>query len=207
MNMEHVMRDIVSNGDTFQFAKMVKEEEYDIKTKDSVYTTLLHTAVEYDQIEMFRMLIDYGMDINSKSSELTLANTCLHEAVNKNNLNMVDTILELKGDVNICNNLGLTPLALATLKGHSKIALYLLSKEADPTIEDKEGKTAYIHAKENGNYELLQHLPEKQWSLEDDPKWKALIEAKIKAIANGEGGSKKGNKKGKKGKKKGKKKK
>ena len=112
---------------------------------------------------------------------------------------MVDTILELNGDINIQNNLGLTPLALATLKGHSKIALYLLSKEADPTIEDNQGKTAYIHAKENGNYELLKHLPEKNWSLEDDPKWKALIEAKLKEKAESDGASKKGDKKGKKG--------
>lgn len=210
--MEHIVRDIVSNGDTFRFAKLIEEEgeeeKYDIiKIRDSIYGSLLHVAVEYNQIEMFRMLIDYGMNINCKSSEITLENSCLHEAVNKNNINMVDCILELNGDINIVNNLGLTPLALATLKGHSKIALYLLSKNADPTIEDNQGKTPYIHAKENGNYKLLQHLPEKQWSLDNDPKWKALIHSKINT-KNDDNKVKK-SKKGKKGKKskKGKKKK
>lgn len=200
------MRDIVSNGDTFEFAKMISEEKYDISTPDSVYSTLLHTAVEYDQIEMLRMLIDYGMDINIKSSELTLCNTALMDAVRKGSLNMVDTILELNGEINGQNNLGLTPLAIASLNGHTKIALYLLSKEADPTIEDNEGKTPYIHAKENGNLQLLKHLPEKKWSLKDDPKWNALIEAKLKEKEEG-GGAKKGGKGKKGGKKKGKKKK
>eukprot|EP01083_Nonionella_stella_P094965 266552_1 len=136
------------------------------------------TAVEYNQIEMLRMLIHYGMDINTKSGILTLSNTPLHVAVSKDNLNMVDTILELNGDINCQNDLGLAPLAIATLKGHIKVALYLLQKEADPTIKDKEGKTPYIHAKENGIVELLKHLPEAQWSLDDDPQWIALIEAK-----------------------------
>ena len=50
-DIQHIMRDIVSNGDTFQFAKMIKEQQYDINNKDCVYTSLLHVAVEYNQIE------------------------------------------------------------------------------------------------------------------------------------------------------------
>eukprot|EP00483_Globobulimina_turgida_P013688 UN13714 len=201
--MEHMMRDIVSNGDTFAFAKMIQEENYDLSNKDSVYCTLLHTAVEYNQIEMLKMLVHYGMDINSKSGELTLSNTPLHLAVTKGNLNMVATILGLNGDINSQNDLGLTALAIATLKGHIQIALHLLQKEAEPTIPDSEGKTAYIHTKENGIVELLSHLPEQHWSLNDDPKWLALIEAKLKQKQDGETKkAAKGKKKGKKGKKK-----
>ena len=155
---------------------------------------------------MLKMLVHYGLDINTKSGALTLCNAPLHDAVNKGNLNMVDTILELEADINTQNDLGLTPLAIATLRGCEKIALYLLEKSADPEIQDKEGKTPYIHAKENGNKTLLPHLPERKWSLSDDPKWIALIEAKKKQKE--EGGAKKGKKgKGKKGGKKGKKKK
>ena len=153
------------------------------------------------------MLVGYGMDINSKSGALTLCNCPLHDAVGKGELTMVDVILELNGDIDAQNSLGLTPLAISTLKGHTKIALYLLQKGADPNIEDHEGKTAYIHAKENGNNELLQCLPIKKWSLNDDPKYQKLVEAKLKAKADGgaSGKPKKGGKKG--GKKKGKKKK
>eukprot|EP00483_Globobulimina_turgida_P010270 UN10289 len=196
--MEHLMREIVSNGDTFAFARMIHEEEYDPSNKDSVHCTLLHTAVEYDQIEMLKMLVHYGMDINSKSGELTLSNTPLHLAVNKGNLNMIDTILDVDGDINSQNDLGLTSLAIATLKGDLKIVLYLLQKKADPTIQDKEGKTPYIHAKENGIVQLLSHLPEQEWSLNDDPKWIALIQAKLKQKQDGET---KKSAKGKKGKK------
>ena len=45
LNMEHTMRDIVSNGDTFAFARMVNEQKYDLSSPDSVYDTLLHVCI------------------------------------------------------------------------------------------------------------------------------------------------------------------
>ena len=39
------MREIVSNGDTFEFAKIVEEELYDLSSADSVYSTLLHVML------------------------------------------------------------------------------------------------------------------------------------------------------------------
>mmetsp|Transcript_28935 Transcript_28935/g.47384 ORF Transcript_28935/g.47384 Transcript_28935/m.47384 type:complete len:211 (-) Transcript_28935:125-757(-) len=204
--LEHTIREVVANGDTFQFSKLMTQCDYDISKGDSVYSTLLHTAVQYGQIEMMRLLTEYGLEINVRSNELTLCNTPLHDAVNKNNRQMVDVILELNADINAQNNLGLTPLALAALKGHTEIALFLLSKNSDPDIEDYEGKTPYIHAKENNVHSLLDHLPEKKWCLDSDPKWKALVEAKLKEKENGD--TKKGGKKDAKNgkKKKGKKK-
>eukprot|EP00484_Ammonia_sp_Unknown_P026321 CAMPEP_0197024680 /NCGR_PEP_ID=MMETSP1384-20130603/5187_1 /TAXON_ID=29189 /ORGANISM="Ammonia sp." /LENGTH=209 /DNA_ID=CAMNT_0042453101 /DNA_START=8 /DNA_END=637 /DNA_ORIENTATION=+ len=199
--VEQSLRDAVSSGDTFAFAKIVSDTKYDLSIGDSVHSSLLHTAVQYGQIEMMKMLVDYGLDINTKSSELTLCNTPLHDAVNKGDLKMVTAITaELEGDINCQNSLGLTPLAIAALKGHTQIATYLLTQNADASIEDHQGKTAYTHAKENGHLELLKHLPEKKWSLDNDPKWKALVEAKLKQNEEAETkktskGKKKGNKK------------
>ena len=42
--MEHTIREIVCNGDTFEFAKMIEEEQYDLSRGDSVYSSLLHVC-------------------------------------------------------------------------------------------------------------------------------------------------------------------
>merc|ERR1740123_762428 len=148
---------------------------------------------------MIKMLIQYGCDINAHSDKLTLSNTPLHAAVNGGNLKMVNAILACNANINVKNDLGLTPLALATLNGQTQIALHLLDKGSDPLIADNEGKTAYIHAKELMNDELLIHLPQQNWSLDDDPTWKQMWAAKLKQKADVGSGAKK--KKGKKSKK------
>ena len=43
--MEHRMREIVSNGDTFEFAKIINEEHYDLSKPDPVHGSLLHVMI------------------------------------------------------------------------------------------------------------------------------------------------------------------
>lgn len=197
---DYRMRMYVAEGDTFSIARMIDEENYDVSKKDSIYGTLLHTAVEYNQIETLQMLANYGIDINSKSTVIRLENTALHDAVYKRQLLMVDTIVNLDADIDAKNALGMTPLSMACLHNSNEIAKYLLKKSADPNIADQEGKTAYIHAKENSNQEMMKCLPVKKWSLDDDPQWQILIQNQLKQNAEQASKGKKSTGKGKKGK-------
>lgn len=153
------------------------------------------------------MLVNSGLNINSISSKDRLCNTPLHDAVQLGSIECVNQLLKLKADINSRNDLGLAPIALATLKGDESMCRTLLKYEdCDVNIRDNDGKTCFDHAKENGFYHLMSLYPESQWNLEDDPQWQSLIEETVKA-KQAEGEKKAGKGKGKDKKGKGKKKK
>ena len=82
-------------------------------------------------------------------------NTLLHLAVNKQNLDLIKQVVNLKvADVNAINNDGNTALHLAAMSSKDeKIIKYLLSIGADKTIKTEFGESAYDLASEN---ELLE---------------------------------------------------
>jgi len=51
-----------------------------------------------------------------------------------------------------------TPLMIAAMLGHTKIAQYLLDEKADPNIPNRAGETALIYAGERGRMEIVQAL-------------------------------------------------
>ena len=119
---------------------------------------------------------------------------------------MTKLILKLNGDINIKNDLGLTPLSYAVLKQANDIAIFLVQNGADVNSQDNQGKTAYVHARYNNNSEILSKniLPPMRYSLDNDPTWKQLLQ-NISQEKNKP--KEKSDKKAKKGKGKGKKKK
>ena len=106
-------------------------------------------------------------------------------------------LLKCKANCDGCNSLGLTPLMIASIEGHTDIIELLLEYNAEPTLIDEEGKTAYIHAKENAQFKAMELLPENTWNLEKDPKWQKLV-AETVALKE-EQNAKKNAKKDKKG--------
>ena len=93
-----------------------------------------------------------GLDISKKQKN---GNTLLHLAVNKQNLDLIKQVVNLKvADVNAINNDGNTALHLAAMSSKDeKIITYLLSIGADKTIKTEFGESAYDLASEN---ELLE---------------------------------------------------
>lgn len=64
-------------------------------------------------------------------------------------------------DINSTNSLGQTALINATLSKSKAMVSFLLEKGADKSIKDDEGKTAYDHAIESSNLEIVKLL--KDW--------------------------------------------
>ena len=54
--------------------------------------------------------------------------------------------------------MGTTPLIFATMYNKEYIIKLLLNRDADKTIKDNQGKTAYAHALEKGFNNLLKLL-------------------------------------------------
>ena len=67
-------------------------------------------------------------------------------------------ILEKNDDSSSKNQRGETPLMLAASEGHLEIAQLLLRSGASRLIKDRFGRTAWMHAIDGGNVELVKLL-------------------------------------------------
>ena len=92
--------------------------------------------------------------------------TALLNAVFQGDNDAVKTLLAKRAFVNAKDEYsGRTPLIMATVNGHIEIVKALLGKGADVNVQDIEGWTALMYAREYGHAEILQLL--KQAGAED----------------------------------------
>jgi hypothetical protein len=110
--------------------------------------SIIHGAIYYDRPEPLPMLAEHG--IKPKIADLIFA-------VKKGNFRITEWMLENNPDllqkINERND-GMTALHRAAEHGYAKIAAYLLSKGADPNIEDYENRTSLFRAQEKNNKEV-----------------------------------------------------
>ena len=94
---------------------------------------------------------------NVKHSDTNLnGETILHLAIEKNNIMLIEKLLNLGLDINSKDNNGVTPLHLAVMKAKNMSVIeFLLKNGADKNIKTPFGETVYDLALEN---EILNNL-------------------------------------------------
>ncbi|XP_071122381.1 ankyrin repeat domain-containing protein 50-like [Mytilus edulis] len=113
---------------------------------------LLEISSKYKSI--VKSLISYGADVNARDNE---GETPLHKTCRYGNNELVKTILSSnKSDLNLRNKEGQTPLYLACKFSHEQVIKILLERQADTTLEDKDGKSPL-----DVSLEMLKSLEEK----------------------------------------------
>lgn len=92
------------------------------------YTPLFYTCSKNDKLEIAKVLVEYGADINYKTSN---GDRLLHLVAESNNLRLLQYFLSKKALVNLrgCNTQ--TPLYIAAAKGYEQIVQALLQAGAD----------------------------------------------------------------------------
>jgi ankyrin repeat protein len=86
-----------------------------------------------------------------------------------NNAVMIQLLIQYNADVNACNQSnGLTPLMYAVKNKHLQAAQLLLQCGADVTAQDRENKSALIHAASVNSVELFALIFETEWPLEHE---------------------------------------
>lgn len=100
-------------------------ENPDPDARDSYGGTALHAAMFQDNLNIVRLLIKAGFDVNAIGPRNGY--TPLHDAVWANNLPALQLLISQGGDLTIQGKDGLTPLAKAQKEGKSAIADYLAS--------------------------------------------------------------------------------
>jgi len=95
---------------------------------------------KYGHVKVAQVLIESRVNLNKRID--FDGTTCLHHAVANNQYEMVELLVTQGLSVNATDRLNRTPLMDAAEIGNEKIVKYLIEKEADPNLKDKEGHSA-----------------------------------------------------------------
>jgi len=120
-------------------------------------------AVENNDIDLVRQLLDQGADINFQSDGYNNGSTALSLASGDGHTDMVELLLDHRADPNIPDNHGGTALIWAAAddvvgprKEIVEIVKLLLDNGANPNIQDQWGNTALMWAEGRGHTEIVE---------------------------------------------------
>uniref|UniRef100_A0A158Q7B9 Poly [ADP-ribose] polymerase n=1 Tax=Elaeophora elaphi TaxID=1147741 RepID=A0A158Q7B9_9BILA len=103
------------------------------------FSTPLHLAAGYNNLEVARFLLENGAEVNLKDKGGLIP---LHNASSFGHLEIAGLLIECGAEVNHPDKWGYTPLHEAAQKGRTQICSLLLNNGADVTLKNNEGFTA-----------------------------------------------------------------
>uniref|UniRef100_A0A8C0VTA0 Euchromatic histone lysine methyltransferase 1 n=1 Tax=Cyanistes caeruleus TaxID=156563 RepID=A0A8C0VTA0_CYACU len=95
-------------------------------------------ATEYKHIELVKLLLAKGSDINIRDNE---ENICLHWAAFSGCVDIAEILLAAKCDLHAVNIHGDSPLHIAARENRYECVVLFLSRGSDVTLKNKEGET------------------------------------------------------------------
>ena len=140
----------VAYGDLVDARELIENGAEVNQTKsDDDATTSLHAAAAKGNVEMVRLLLKHGADVEAKDGD---AQTALHIAASKGHAAVVARLIKAGCVVDEKANHGATALHLAARKGHDDVVDALLESGLDIQVIDGKGATP-LHAACSGGDE------------------------------------------------------
>ena len=138
-------------------ARMLKMRNIDVESRDSKYGwTCLHAAAGSGQLDMCRMLLEKGAQMNAKESD---GMTPLHYACHRDHIEIVRLWCDRGSNIEAINIKGGTPLYYAALNGHLSVVKELVEKRnAKINVRVNNGATALSLARSNNKVEVATYL-------------------------------------------------
>ena len=167
-----------------------------INTRNSDWQTPLGIALEKNNLELAKLLIDNGADVNAKfrdsggkpvkvfrpkqgglKTEMLPEDTLLMIAAVQRNLDAAKLLVERGVNINSQTSDGVTALMHAAQWSNADIIHLLLANGADVKLKDAQGKTALVYATRSKSAEIFQILLDHGSSFSQADKNMALIDA------------------------------
>ncbi|MGE3513177.1 MAG: ankyrin repeat domain-containing protein, partial [Vicinamibacterales bacterium] len=115
----------------------------------------LVVAIKSGDVSGAMSLIRHGGDINVPEADGT---TALHWAVHRDNLELVEALLQAGASATSVNRYGVQPLSLACFNGNAAIVERLLASGADPNTTKPAGETVLMTAARSGSADVVRRL-------------------------------------------------
>lgn len=113
--------------------------------------SLMVAAVKTHNLEIVRLLLEHGADVNGSANALMYA-------CDKGDLEIVRLLLEYGADVNLKDYWGTNALKSACRQLNPEIVRLLLEHGADVNAQDSRGESALMYACNQGNPEIVRLL-------------------------------------------------
>lgn len=126
-----------------------------LEVQDERGTNALMRALYGRHIDVARVLIDKGADVNARRKD---GATVLWAATHAGRLDFVELLLAKGANPDIQDSSGGTALMRAAYRGDAKMAKALLEKGANPNLRTKWGSTALMNASQFGYAEVVKLL-------------------------------------------------
>jgi ankyrin repeat protein len=143
------------NGDLETVKSLLKVNPELVRKIDTLGVTPLHRAAQQGRIDVVRLLLASGADVNAQDK---YGNTPLHESALFGHKDVVALLLASKADVNALNKNGETPLHRAAMTGHNDVAELLLANGAGVNAKDNGSTTPLQLAVVNGRQDMVELL-------------------------------------------------
>lgn len=153
----------VANGHVATTAMLLDHPKIETDVADEQQWTALHRAVNMDNVELAKLLLDKGAAPDPK---LGGGWTPLHQAAHAGQAHMVQLLVNGEAAVDERRQDGRTPLHVAAEKGHAS-AVRALLKKANPGLTTGEDEQTALHlAAAEGHADVVQVLVEKRGTAE-----------------------------------------
>jgi len=145
-----------AKGDISKVRSFLMVDPTLIHSLDNFKRTPLHWACRIDNIELVKLLVDQGsnlnlMDMNGIAPLQSLASRGLVKAA--------ELLIEEGADLNIQDKFGLaTPLHMASISGHYQMVVLLIEKGANANIIDKNENTVLHSAIEGKQLKIVEYI-------------------------------------------------
>ena len=145
--------DLCRNGKTAELKTLLQLDTSLINYKKSNGFTPFIIATYNGQVDVSKLLIEKGADINAQDRS---GNTALMGLCFNGNVELVKLLINNKVMINTLNFNHASALIFAATFGHVDIVQLLLKAGADKTVKDNNGRTAFDQAMIQGNEAVAQ---------------------------------------------------
>lgn len=146
--------DLARKGELNKIKEIVERNPTTLDSVNNDGYTMLILACYHNRIKTSKYLIKKTTDVDYMSK----SGTALMAAIVRGDLEIIESFLKKKVNLDLVDSNGKTALTLAVQMGRTEVATTLLRAGANPRIKDKTGETAISYAIQNRDTVFLKRI-------------------------------------------------